>query len=88
MTAPKAAAAAEACRRVLSEEAITLRHAATTFQAATGIKPDKSTLARWIKLGVAGVRLDAVRIGRNWVTSEQAIRRFIEARTAQSLNAS
>lgn len=88
MTSQKIEAAAEACRRVLTEDVLTLKQAATTIQAATGIKPDKSSLTRWIMRGVAGVRLDAVRIGRNWVTSEQAITRFIEQRTAKSLKVS
>lgn len=87
MTSQKTEAAATACRRVLTEDVLTLKEAATTIQAATGIKPDKSSLTRWILRGVSGVRLDAVRIGRHWVTSEQAITRFIEERTAASIKA-
>ncbi len=35
-----------------------------------------STVSRWIKLGVRGVRLEATKNGRCWVTSAQALDRF------------
>jgi hypothetical protein len=42
-------------------------------------------MARWIHRGVGGVRLDAVRIGTQLVTSSQALNRFITARTSKSV---
>jgi hypothetical protein len=73
--------ASDRVQRVLSENVITLREAAIEIQAATGIKPDKSSLTRWILRGVGGCKLDAVRIGRQWVTSSQSITRFIAERS-------
>jgi hypothetical protein len=45
-----------------------------------------STVWRWVTYGVRGpdgsrVRLDALRVGGKWVTSEVAIQRFAEALT-------
>lgn len=51
-----------------------------------GKKPTLSCLIRWILKGVetgAGkVRLEACRLGCRWLTSAQAVRRFIQACTA------
>lgn len=71
--------------RVLTEDVLTLKEARTELFRATGRRPDKSTMARWIHKGVDGVRLDAARIGNQLITSRQALTRFIEARTAQSV---
>jgi hypothetical protein len=51
-------------------------------------RPHVSTLLRWITSGAKGpdgsrVRLDAVRIGGRWVTSREALQRFIAALTPQ-----
>jgi hypothetical protein len=73
--------ASEKVQRVLSEDVLTLRQAALEIQAATGLKPDKSSLTRWILRGIGGSKLEAVRIGRQWVTSSQAINRFISDRS-------
>lgn len=72
----------EVVRRVLSEDVRSLKEAAIELQAVTGIRPDKSSLTRWILRGCGGTRLEAVRIGRQWVTSSQAITRFIAQRSA------
>jgi hypothetical protein len=45
-------------------------------------RPHTSTLFRWMKRGVRGVRLEAVRVGGGWFTSREAVRRFIVATTA------
>lgn len=73
--------ASEKVRRVLSEDVLSLREAALEIQKVTGIKPDKSSLTRWILRGIGGTKLDAVRIGRQWVTSSQAITRFVAERS-------
>lgn len=74
-----------AVHRVLTEDVLTLKEARTELFRATGRRPDKATLTRWIHRGVGGVRLDAVRMGYQLLTSRQALTRFIEARTAQSI---
>lgn len=45
-------------------------------------RPNPSTVWRWYKRGVRGVRLETVVVGGKRFTSLQAIRRFIERSTA------
>lgn len=73
--------ATEIVSRVLSESVLSLGQAIAELDKATGVRPHKSTLVRWIVRGAHGVRLDGCRIGRNWVTSSEALNRFIVART-------
>ena len=35
------------------------------------------TVLRWIRRGVRGLRLEAVRLGGRWLTSEEAVERFL-----------
>ncbi len=63
---------------VLSEEAVLLTAAAKLLPG----RPHISTLWRWHRHGVAGVRLETVVIGGKRYTSRQALQRFIEATTA------
>ena len=79
-------AASDAVRRVLSEDVLTLSEARAEIARVTGrrCRPDKATVFRWIKRGIGGVRLEAVRVGVQWLTSRQAITRFAVARTAAS----
>lgn len=74
----------ECVRRVLAEDVLTLAEARAEIARSTGrrCRPDKATMHRWIHRGVDGIRLEAVRLGRQWFTSRQAITRFVEARTA------
>ena len=44
-------------------------------------QPHVATLHRWRTRGVRGVRLEAVRVGGRWHTSQAAIERFIIATT-------
>jgi hypothetical protein len=46
-----------------------------------GSNTSRSTIFRWATSGAHGVRLDAVRIGGQWITSIEAVRRFIHAST-------
>jgi hypothetical protein len=39
------------------------------------------TIHNWIRRGVRGIRLDAVRVGSRWWTSVEALHRFVEALT-------
>ena len=76
-------AAVDTVAKVLSEDVLTLRQAAVELSAISGKRPDKSTIFRWISRGCGGVKLDGVRVGRDWLTSRQAITRFIVARSAR-----
>ena len=68
--------------RILTEDVLSLQQARTELANITGVRPDKSTLTRWILRGVGGIKLEAIRLGgRNIFTSTQALTRFIEART-------
>lgn len=73
-------------RRVLTEDVLTLPQARTQIQEATGQRPDKATIHRWILRGTKGVKLEAVKLGNSWITSTQAIHRYITAVTKASLS--
>ena len=79
---PKPARTAETVSRLLSEDILTMAEARGEIARATRKRPDKATLHRWVHRGVGGIRLEAVRLGRQWFTSRQAITRFAVARTA------
>jgi hypothetical protein len=68
--------------RILMENILSLSQARNELDKVTGHRPDKATLCRWIKRGVGGVKLEAVRLGgRSIYTSTEALHRFIVART-------
>lgn len=71
--------------RVLAEDVLTLSQAREQLSQITGRRPDKATMTRWIHRGVGGIKLDAVRIGTQLLTSKQSLTRFIAARTEQSI---
>lgn len=71
--------------RILTEDMLTLAAARKELASITGKRPDKATMTRWIHRGVGGIKLDAVRLGVQLFTSRQALTRFIEARTHQSI---
>ncbi len=61
------------------EHLLTLSQAARSLPRLRGEKPvHVGTIARWIKRGLGGVRLEAVKIGRTLVTSREALQRFAE----------
>ncbi len=72
---------------ILSETVLTLTRACGHLPAGRNdVKPHLSTLMRWITRGVKGgggrpIRLEAARIGSRWVTSKEALGRFIWALT-------
>jgi hypothetical protein len=72
-------------QRVLTESPLTIPQAQKEIQAATGVKPDRATFHRWILRGKSGIRLEAVRLGRAWITSSEALNRFIVSTTEASL---
>jgi hypothetical protein len=69
--------------KILTEDVRTLAEARTELFRATGRRPDKTTMYRWCLRGVAGTKLEHVRLGNVILTSSQAITRFIEARSAR-----
>jgi hypothetical protein len=75
----------QAVSKVFTENHRTIKQAQHDIQEASGIRPDKSTVIRWILKGKSGIRLDAVRIGNIWITSSEAITRFIVSITEASL---
>jgi hypothetical protein len=61
---------------IRSETMLPLRAAAATFP---GGKRHVSTVHRYRLDGVAGVRLEALKVGGRWYTSAEAIERFVAA---------
>ena len=72
---------------VLAGHALSMGQAARRFPPYRGNRPvNPSTIFRWIKDGVRlpdgrSVHLEAARVGGRWLTSEQALARFIGAQT-------
>src|SRR4051794_32372087 len=65
-----------------SEELLTLREAAKCRPNGRKGRPTHfTTVHRWIKTGVRGVKLEAVRIGGCLFTSNEAIQRFADRLT-------
>ena len=64
---------------VENETLLTLTEATKVLPKVNGRKPAVSTLWRWCRRGLRGVRLEYLRIGRNIVTSPQALHRFFAA---------
>ena len=77
--------ARDSVSRVLTEDVCTLAEARKELAAIVGRRPDKATVCRWIHRGVGGVKLDAIRLGSQLLTSRQAITRFIQQRTQDSV---
>jgi hypothetical protein len=53
--------------------------------SAVGKPVNLSTIFRWVMKGVRGVRLEALRAGGRWYTSESALRRFTSRLTELAL---
>jgi hypothetical protein len=72
---------------ITTEETLSFTNASKILPPGrNGARPQLSTLIRWALDGVRGpdgrlVRLEAVRLGRKWVTSRQALQRFVAALT-------
>ena len=63
---------------ITQEETFPLAEAAKFVPKRHGRKVHFSTLWRWQKIGVRGVRLEVVRIGGALCTSREAVQRFVE----------
>jgi len=62
-----------------TEQLLSINQAAAWLGRKTGKRTHLSTIYRWIKGGVEGVRLETVPIGAVMYTSEEALQRFFEA---------
>jgi hypothetical protein len=63
--------------QLLSEEVIDLQQARAEFETLFGESLNQSTVNRWVHDGYAGVKLEALRLGKKFKTSKQAIKRFV-----------
>jgi len=66
------------------EELVSLAHAAAWVRDRSGRKTHVSTLHRWALRGCGGRRLETVLIGRQRMTSMEALTRFFDASPAES----
>ena len=67
---------------LLSEKICTFAEAAKRLPRIDGRRPHTSTVWRWARRGIFGIRLECRRIGGRFVTSTEALDRFT-ARLAQ-----
>ena len=58
---------------------LSLREAVRFVPCINGKRRAVSTLYRWCRQGIKGVRLEYVRIGRNVATTPEALERFFAA---------
>jgi hypothetical protein len=79
---------------ILNGSGLNLAAAARVFPPYRGSKPiNPSTIFRWIMSGVRLpdgmlLHLEARRVGGRWLTSREAIQRFIDAQTPNRANGS
>lgn len=64
---------------IQNETLLTLSEAARTLPRFNGKNVHSSTLWRWATVGLQGVRLDHVLVGRRMCTSLKALSRFMNA---------
>ncbi len=64
-----------------------LRPVGEIIKARLGKRISPTTLWRWRLKGVNGVRLQCLRLGGSWVTSEAAFGEFLRAQTENALAA-
>ena len=74
---------------LFSDHLLTLQGAAKELpRLSRGRKVHLSTLYRWVRRGVGGVKLEAVKVGRGLVTSREALQRFAERRSGHEASGS
>ena len=64
---------------IAEETILSLGEATRAVPAIEGKHPNASTIFRWTRDGVRGVRLDSIRLGRRLCTSREALQRFVVA---------
>jgi hypothetical protein len=62
-----------------TENIVSLTEATRILPRRNGKRAAISTLWRWCRKGINGVRLEYIRVGRNIATSREALNRFYEA---------
>jgi len=72
---------------IVKEKALTLHQAAAMLPGSKGKSLSYTTVHRWVTCGFKGVRLEANNLGGRWVTSIEAIQRFMERLTAPEFDA-
>jgi len=72
-------AAAPSKSSLAGEELLSLQEAVRLVPKVNGRHMATTTLWRWCRKGLSGVRLEHVRAGRNYATSRQALERFFVA---------
>lgn len=71
---------------ISKEELLPLAEAAKPLpKRRNGSRPHASTLYRWAKDGLSGVRLEVLRVGDTTCTSWEALQRFFQRLTALKL---
>lgn len=63
----------------LDETVLTLPEAAAAIPTQNGKRPSVSTIWRWCRKGLRGIRLEYLRCGRRILTSREALDRFFTA---------
>lgn len=64
---------------LLTEDLISIREAAAEWPAASGKRKAVQPIYRYAHRGVRGVKLEVMKVGHCYVTSRQAITRFLTA---------
>ncbi len=64
------------------ETTFRLSHGTKLIHGHAGKRVTASTLYRWAKDGIRGVRLETIRVGGSLFSSEQALQRFAERLSA------
>ena len=67
------------------EQIVTFSEATKVLPKVNGHRPHASTIWRWARKGVHGIRLETRRLGGRFVTSIEALDRFSEALAAIDL---
>ncbi len=63
---------------IRNEQLLSLSDASRALPPIDGKRPHVSTLWRWCKRGIRGVRLEYVRLGHRICTSQEALGRFAQ----------
>ncbi|MGB2985455.1 MAG: DUF1580 domain-containing protein [Phycisphaerae bacterium] len=61
------------------EHVVTFSEAARSLPKVNGRRPHASSIWRWVRKGIRGVKLESRRVGGRFVTSLEALERFSKA---------
>lgn len=67
---------------IQNESLLSLTEATKALPRVNGKRPSISTLWRWCRRGLRGVRLEYIRVGRGIATSHEALNRFFNSLAA------